>query len=226
VVLPLAAGLATLAVAGVAAGVIVTCGVVVARRTVGAKRERQRQARERAGAAEALSALAAELRAGRVPAEAFDAAAEAAVGATASAFSSAAAAVRWGGGPEESLKRHASSSAVPEMLVSLAACWQVCSGTGSSLATGVDRLDEALRQAARQRELVEAEVAQARASAGAMACLPLVGILLGYGMGGDPLHVLLHTPPGLVCLALGLGLDLLGLWWTRRLVSSAIGTSA
>lgn len=180
---------------------------------------------ERTSAAEAMAVLAAELRAGRVPSDAFSAAAEVALGPTARALGAAAAATRFGAGPEEGLLRHADACAVPEMVRGLAACWLVCAGTGSSLATAVDRLEEGLRHAARQRELIDTEVAQARATAVLMACLPLFGLGLAFVVGVNPLQILFHTPVGVCALVLGVALDLFGVWWTRKLVASAVGDS-
>lgn len=188
------------------------------RRTLAVARER-----ERAGAGEALAVLGAELRAGRSPADALEAAAGVSAGPCADALGSAAAALRFGGDVDGTLVRAAEGSAVPELLRGLSACWQVCSATGSSLATAVDRLADGLRAERAQRLAVEAELAGPRATAALLAVLPVLGIALAAGLGARPVHVLLHTPVGLVCLAAGIGLDLLGLWWTGRLVAAAGG---
>ena len=71
------------------------------------------------------------------------------------------------------------------------------------------------------RRAVEAELAGPRATAGLLAVLPLGGLLLAAGLGADPVHQLLHTPLGAACAVLGVGLDLLGLAWTARLVRRA-----
>ena len=178
---------------------------------------------ERARAVEACSVLAGELRAGRAPADALDAAAQLATGPSAVALQAAAGAVRLGGDPAPSL-RATPGSAVPEVLRALAACWTVCAGSGAGLATAVERLEEGLRADQAQRRAVDAELAGPRATAGLLAVLPAGGLLLAAGLGADPLAVLLATPVGLLCLVVGLGLDAVGVWWTGRLVASASGT--
>jgi tight adherence protein B len=177
---------------------------------------------ERARAVEACAALAGELRAGRSPADALEAAAQVASGAFAAALRAAAGAVRLGGDPVASL-RPSEECAVPEVLRALAACWTVCAGAGGGLAAAVERLEGGLRAEQAQRRAVDAELAGPRATAGLLAVLPAGGLLLAAGLGADPVTVLLTTPVGLVCLAAGLGLDALGVWWTGRLVASAGG---
>jgi tight adherence protein B len=101
----------------------------------------------------------------------------------------------------------------------------VCSTSGSGLAAAVERLEEGLRAEQAQRRAVDAELAGPRATAGLLAVLPAAGLLLAAGLGADPLHVLLTTPLGTVCLVLGLGSRRRGVLWTSRLVSRAGGTS-
>ena len=177
---------------------------------------------ERSRAVEACAALAGELRAGRAPADALDAAAELGGGPFAAALRTAARAVRLGGDPAPSL-RATPDCAVPEVLRALAACWSVCAGSGAGLAAAVERLEEGLRAEQAQRRAVDAELAGPRATAGLLAVLPAGGLLLAAGLGADPFTVLLATPVGLLCLTVGLGLDALGLWWTGRLVTAAGG---
>lgn len=213
---------AAVLVGPVGAVVLLGLGLLGRRAWVRRKAAAEREA-ERAGAAEALAVLGAELRAGRAPAEALLAAAGVAVGGLAEALASAAAVTGFGGDVPDSLARSADGSAVPEVLQGLGACWQVCGATGSSLAAAVDRLAEGHRAERVQRLAVDAELAGPRATAALLAGLPVLGIALAAGLGARPLHVLLHTPVGAGCLVLGLGLDLLGLWWTGRLVAAAGG---
>ena len=219
-----AGGLALVFVLGpvgaVVAGVVAVVGHRAWRRRC-ADRVRER---ERASAAEALVVLGAELRAGRSAADALQAAGSVAVGPLAVALSAASTGQRFGADAAGALARSADGTATPETVRGLAACWQVCSATGSSLAAAVERLADALRAEREQRLAVEAELAGPRATAGLLAVLPLLGIALAAGLGARPLHVLLHTSIGLGCLVGGIGLDLLGLWWTGRLVASAGGT--
>lgn len=177
-------------------------------------------AQERGSAAEACTALAAELRAGRAPGPALEAAAGVAAGPLRQRLLAGASAARLGGDVPAAL-RTGPASAVPEVVAGLAACWQVCAGTGSGLAAAVERLEEGLRSRDAARRAVEAELAGPRATAGLLAVLPLGGIALAAGLGARPVQVLLHTAVGSGALLVGVALDLLGLAWSRRIARSA-----
>lgn len=187
------------------------------------RRRRADAARERARAAEACAALAGELRAGRPPDAALAVAASVAVGRTGAALSAAAAAHGVGGDVAGVLRAGADGAAAPGLLRGLAACWSLCAGTGSGLARAVEHLERAERDAEDRRRAVEAELAGPRATAGLLAGLPVLGALLASGLGAQPLGVLLGTAVGRVCLVLGVGLDVLGVLWTRRLLARAVG---
>jgi len=49
--------------------------------------------------------------------------------------------------------------------------------------------------------------------------LPVIGVILGVVMGAQPLAWLFGTGPGLLCLIFGIGLTLLGFWWTSRIAA-------
>ncbi len=217
----LPASVAALALSGpVAAGLVLAAGLAWSRLQQG-RRQAQLASADRAAALEALAVLAGELRAGRPPGEALAGAAEVAVGGTAAALEAGAAAGRTGGEVPAALLVP-TGSAVPEVLRGLAACWSVCTELGHGLAAAVDRLEQGVRAAEEQRRAVEAELAGPRATALLLAGLPLGGVALSFGLGADPVAVLLHTPIGIACLTAGLLIDLLGVLWTRALVSRAL----
>jgi len=194
-------------------------------RAVQVRRARAAREQERRQAGEACAVLAGELRAGRPAALALGAAAEVATGAVRRALRAAASSAGLGGDVPAALLAQGPGSAAPELLAGLAACWQVCAGTGSGLAMAVDRLEDGLRAERDQRRAVEAELAGPRATAGLLALLPLAGFGLAAALGARPVHVLLHTTIGLACSVLGIALDVLGVWWTGRLVATAGGTA-
>lgn len=213
---------AGLLVVGALPAVLLAAGVLLGARALLARRRAAAQAKERVRAVEACATLAAELRAGRTAAEALAAAADVAAGGSRAALLAAAAAAGAGGDvPAALLHPVEPPTAVPEVLGGIAACWAVCASAGSGLAAAVDRLEEGLRASLAQRRAVEAELAGPRATAAMLALLPLAGIALAAGLGADPMHVLLRTPVGLFCLVTGVGLDLLGLRWTARMVARA-----
>jgi tight adherence protein B len=70
--------------------------------------------------------------------------------------------------------------------------------------------------------LVAAELAAAYATARLLAVLPLGVLLLGSGIGGDPVGFLTGSTAGLVCLAVGIGLSFGGLLWLDRIAGRVL----
>ncbi|MFD9032621.1 type II secretion system F family protein [Streptomyces sp. NPDC059567] len=189
---------------------------LVGRRLHAAALRKEREARSDAVVA-LCGAVAGELRAGRQPAQAllFAVGATEALGPGEEAEVLAAA--RFGGDVAGALRRAARQDGA-DGLAGLAACWQVAVDGGAGLAAGLDRLEAALREHRDQRERLKAQLAGAWATVTVLAVLPAVGLVLGTALGARPLHVLLHTPVGLGCLAVGGALEAAGLWWAARIV--------
>ncbi|MET8083956.1 hypothetical protein [Micromonospora sp. NPDC005237] len=89
--------------------------------------------------------------------------------------------------------------------------------TGAPLAELVERIEADARATDRGLAAAAAQAAGARATAWLLAALPLGGIALGYGIGVDPLAVLLHSTVGGVCAVLAVALQVVGLFWAERL---------
>lgn len=168
--------------------------------------------RRRRRAIEACAALASELRSGQPMRSglltALDGVAPHAV-----------AAAQWGGDVAEGLRRDAAADQLP-LWRSVAACWEVSETSGAGLAVALERLTSAARSAEEVRVQLQAHLSAPRATARMLALLPAIGIVLGVSLGGDPLGWLLGTPIGRLCLAGGLILTGLGLWWVNRIAAS------
>ncbi|MFJ8108762.1 type II secretion system F family protein [Streptomyces sp. NPDC096132] len=184
---------------------------------------RARRARERRGDAviALCAALAGEVRAGRQPGEALQRAARDS-GGLGEAQAAVLAAARFGGDVPKALAAAARQPGAGGLL-GLAACWRVAVDQGAGLAAGLDRLEGALRTERDQRADLRAQLAGPRATAVMLAGLPVLGLLLGAALGADPLHVLLHTGPGLGCLLAGGVLEGAGVGWALRIVRKAEG---
>ena len=103
----------------------------------------------------------------------------------------------------------------------LAAAWAVAADSGAPLAGALRAFAELLRGFAdteRQRLIA---LAGPRATTRLVVVMPLIGVAFGAALGQDTLGVLLTTPVGLVCLALGIGLLLAAIGWNRALLRSA-----
>jgi tight adherence protein B len=83
-------------------------------------------------------------------------------------------------------------------------------------------VEDDLRARLRAEEELRSAVAGPRASATVLAGLPVLGLLMGSGVGADPWRVLTTTGPGTVLLVLGVALELAGTAWTGRLVRRAV----
>ncbi|NBE49853.1 type II secretion system F family protein [Streptomyces boluensis] len=199
-------------------------GVPLLRRVL-RSRERRRTRQVRADAVITLcGAVAAEVRAGRQPGAAMLAAVRSVEGESGlgEAEGAVLAAARFGGDVPGAL-RAAGAEPGAEGLLGIAACWRVAVDSGGGLAAGLGRLEGALRAERDQRADLRVRLSTARSTAVLLAALPVVGLLMGIGLGADPLGVLLHTPAGVGCLALGGVLEGAGIWWAVRIVRRAEG---
>jgi tight adherence protein B len=104
----------------------------------------------------------------------------------------------------------------------LAALWTVAETTGAGLADAVERLCDELDDEAELRRELDSVLAGPRASARLMALLPAGGVLLGTGLGGDPVDLLLHDALGQSCLVGGTVLVAVGLRWTRAVAEGVV----
>lgn len=177
---------------------------------------RHETAADQAAVLDVCDLLAAELAAGRPPGAALSAATE-----RWPPLGAAVEAVRLGADVPEALRRLALERRGAADLRWVAGAWQVAQHSGHGLAAALERTAGGLRARRRTRRLVDSELASARATARLVACLPLAVLLMGSGAGSDPWSFLLATPVGWICLAGGLGLIGLGLWWIERLADRA-----
>ena len=196
----LAAAVAGLLLAGPVGAAIAGAYAVLGAVTWARRRAECRSAAVRTAAVDAIGALAADLRAG-LPA--------------ATALAEALPALRAAGDPTVARAARLVGGAM-----------QVADRLGAPLAVLLERVDADLRAAERSRATVTAQTAGARATAWLLAALPLGGVGLGYGMGGDPGRVLLHTPLGAGCAFGALLLQCAGLAWTARMCRTAMAEPA
>ena len=194
------------------AGAVLPSGAV-GRLPLGRRRE---SVATQAAVLEVCDLLAAELAAGRPPAAAL-----ASAGETWPPLAPVVEASRLGADVPDAMRRLADHRLGAADLLWVAGAWQVAQDSGHGLASALDRTARGLRARRRTRRLVDSELASARATARLVACLPLAVLLMGSGAGSDPWAFLLASPVGWLCLALGLGLVLLGLWWIERLADRA-----
>jgi tight adherence protein B len=214
-----------LVVAVLGASVLPLIAGVVAVPLVGRRLRRAAAGRVRSRATDAVIALcgavAGELRTGRQPGQALLAAGRDS-GALDGAEAAVLAAARFGGDVPEAL-RLAAREPGAEGLAGVAACWRVSVDGGAGLAAGLEGLERALRAERDQRADLRSELAGARSTVVILAVLPLMGLLLGTGLGADPLRTLLHTPAGIGCLIAGGVLEGAGLAWAGRIVRAGEG---
>lgn len=105
----------------------------------------------------------------------------------------------------------------------LAAAWQVAQHTGTGLADALGQVGRGIREERRTVRLISAELSSAHATARLLAVLPIGVLLIGSGVGGDPIGFLVGTPFGVGLLAAGVGLSLAGLWWLERIADGVVG---
>ncbi|WP_448614422.1 type II secretion system F family protein [Modestobacter sp. URMC 112] len=198
----------------VVAGLAGVCAAGTARALRTARRAAAERRRVQA-VAEGLGVLAAELRAGRSVEESAGAAAAGCPDALAGA---ALGLVLRSGVPPPG----EGPDAVQQVLARVAAAVRLSARTGCSLAGVATAVEDDLRARARAETELRAAVAGPRASAAVLAGLPVVGLLMGSGVGADPWRVLTTTGTGTALLVVGVALELAGVTWSARLVRRAV----
>ena len=91
---------------------------------------------------------------------------------------------------------------------------------GGARARAIDGVAATLRDRAALELEVRSLTSQARVSAMMIAALPVGFMVLSAGVGDAGARFLFTTPLGLVILAIGLGLDVIGALWMRRIVNA------
>ncbi|MFT4298765.1 MAG: type II secretion system protein [Aeromicrobium sp.] len=197
-------------VEGVAALIVVATGAAVAAFSVSQVRRSHRRTQARRchrEVAEIVDVLAAELRAGVLPHQGL-----ATVAADLDLVVPAARAAAAGGDVPEVLRSVARAPGCAG-LAAVAAAWQVSEECGAPLSAVLDRVARAQRFETELSDEVSASLEPARATGRLLAVLPVFGLLLGAGLGSDPVRVVTTTLPGALCLAAGALLACLGVRW-------------
>jgi tight adherence protein B len=210
-VAPLMVAGATGSVSLAVAALLVT---VAAARSLRARGRRRRSADRRTAALDLVGALVAELRAGAEPRAAL-------ATACGPGFGSVAAAARSPAGDPVTALVGLGGSPGSELLADLAVAWRVAASTGAGLAGPAVRLAESARAAEAVRRELDAQLAGPRATALLLSLLPAAGVLLGSGLGADPLGFLLGTAAGRGTLVAGAALVCAGVGWTEAIVRRA-----
>lgn len=178
---------------------------------------RRGAARRRRDVAQACTLLAGQVGIGQVPLAALRSAAE-----DCPLLTGAVATADLGGDVVAHWRRQA---CVPgqQGLTELAAAWQLAQSTGAGMAQVLDQVADALHEDEALNLVISSEAAAPRASGKIMALLPLVGIGLGYLIGGDPIRFLLDSPGGWACLVGGAALSCGGVLWMDAVADRAAG---
>ncbi|MCS5713670.1 type II secretion system F family protein [Herbiconiux sp. CPCC 205716] len=103
----------------------------------------------------------------------------------------------------------------------LAAAWSVASAAGAPLARCLDEIAATLRGLAQAERDTAAALASPMATTRLLMVLPIISVAGASLLGLDTLQVLVGSPAGLVCLAGGILLTVLGSLWSRHLVRRA-----
>lgn len=175
----------------------------------------RRAVRARTEVARACGVLASYVRVGQVPAEAL-----VLVAADCPVLAEAAAVQQIGGDVPGALRARAAQPGHGGLL-DLARAWQVTSSSGAPMAPALEEVASGLASDEALRSVVSAELAAPRSTGKLMAVLPLVGVGLGYLLGGRPLEWLVAGPVGWGCLLLGLLLAAAGVLWIEGLARAA-----
>lgn len=189
-------------------------GYLLGRRLVAERRRRRALPQVLRG----LRALTRELRAGADPLAAVDGAARAGHGAGADVLNGLLVSMRAGNGnglPEAIADGEGPAGRVLDALCS---GWALSRQHGVAFGRVVSGIADQLSDELVAEQERVAQLAGPRMSGYVMAGLPLMGLLLGAGMGVDPVQVLIGSDAGRLLLLVGVALMCAGLLWSARIV--------
>jgi tight adherence protein B len=121
---------------------------------------------------------------------------------------------------EESLEGLADGLELPDLRL-VVTVLAVHRRTGGDLPAMLEGVAEVVGDRVRSRHEVRALTAQGRASGAILALLPVAFVALLSGTGGEALGAFYRSPPGVVLLLTGLGCEVAGFLWIRRIVARA-----
>ncbi|MCH9816856.1 MAG: hypothetical protein K0U64_10490 [Actinomycetia bacterium] len=104
-----------------------------------------------------------------------------------------------------------------DLVRAIEAAWELNHATGFALADIIEKLVEGELAAEQTRRMLQVETAGPKHSARVVVLLPLLGLLLAFFVGTNPLAWLLGTRAGGITLAIGLLLNGLGALWASRI---------
>ena len=159
-------------------------------------------------AAQMLDSL---LRLGHVPSRAIILAAE-----ECTILTPVAVAVQLAGDPFQALEQM-SHKPGQAGLADIGQAWRVSQECGAGMRDCLKQIRANLEETASTDAIITSELAGPRATAKILALLPLVGLLLAFGIGADPIQFLIQTLIGRVCLLAGVSLACLGVVWSEIL---------
>jgi tight adherence protein B len=214
------ASLVALLVCGVGVAIAVGVAAGTARMLWRAHRQAAQQLSSAESMVDAVHGMVAELRSGAHPVVAAESAAKDAKPPARAVLLAISATARLGGDLTTTLHRCTTDTpALAPVLRPLIHAWSLAQRHGLPLADVLDAVRRDVAGRLRFARRMRARMAGPRASGTVLAVLPLLGVLLGEGMGAHPVHVLLATPLGQTLLALGTSLICAGLYWITRLTS-------
>ena len=217
-----AAALIVGAAVGLVTGILVGIAATLLSLTIGnlvvGEIGRRRRRLEMAALLSALRSLAREVRAGAQPLAAITATASTHGGPGVAVLESLSGVVTTGRLPTLANAPPASTDLLAVISERLAVGWALSARHGVPWATLIDATVADLADRVKADAGRAAQVSGPRVSGYVLAVLPILGLLLGVGMGADPVHVLLRTGIGNLMTLVGSTLTCAGLAWTSRIV--------
>ena len=110
-------------------------------------------------------------------------------------------------------------------VASLASCanlLEFSSQSGSSINEPLTQVADKLMTRRNQEQLIATELASTQATVFVLAGLPIMGAGMGLILGSDSISWLFGSAAGRVCFLFGIGLELAGWLWIKRLLNRAL----